>query len=457
MFARMATMVANSSSSSSSAAVVTLSTPRACDVCATRSAIWHCAADAAYLCTACDTQVHSANAVSLRHERVRLSLNGTPKKRSASQHVVPEDAAGASASSCKQPYSHHLRKLTHLSNQLASSRDVKVEDSKHSRSLTELELFDFLDAVECLNDGNQEVPSLSPGVKASPCCSGSELDFMSSDDQEGDDGQSDYSFAAFFKGKAAHSQTCSILDSDRPLATDAAPVPTDINIEFAAGDAFFFPGDIPGLVVGFDSFVPEMDLVDDFSLSFDLAYQNGLDAFEGNTNGGAATFETTGVSAEPKPSEPSPHNVLAGPFAKFFAAKSKTDPQLEPQLELPLNPEQIKREARAMLQCCQEGEDQTQKLVPALQLNLTDVLAAWSHRQEPWILGSDESTSSGSDDAGLVPDMDGNRDARVLRYKEKRRTRLFSKTIRYEVRKLNAERRPRMKGRFVKRTTATSS
>lgn len=163
-----------------------------------------------------------------------------------------------------------------------------------------------------------------------------------------------------------------------------------------------------------------------------------------------------GVAAASDPSEPSPHNVLAGPFAKFFAAKSKTDPQLEPQLEFPLNPERIKREARAMLQCCQEGEDQTQKLIPNLQLNLTDVLAAWSHREEPWILGSDESTSSGSDDAGLVPDIDDNRDARVLRYKEKRRTRLFSKTIRYEVRKLNAERRPRMKGRFVKRLNATS-
>ncbi len=37
------------------------------------------------------------------------------------------------------------------------------------------------------------------------------------------------------------------------------------------------------------------------------------------------------------------------------------------------------------------------------------------------------------------------RDARVLRYKEKRRTRLFSKKIRYHVRKFNAERRPRMK------------
>lgn len=45
------------------------------------------------------------------------------------------------------------------------------------------------------------------------------------------------------------------------------------------------------------------------------------------------------------------------------------------------------------------------------------------------------------------------REARVLRYKEKRRTRLFSKKIRYEVRRLNAEKRPRMKGRFVKRTS----
>ncbi|XP_068657328.1 zinc finger protein CONSTANS-LIKE 16 [Aristolochia californica] len=45
----------------------------------------------------------------------------------------------------------------------------------------------------------------------------------------------------------------------------------------------------------------------------------------------------------------------------------------------------------------------------------------------------------------------GQREARVLRYKEKRQSRLFSKRIRYEVRKLNAEKRPRMKGRFVKR------
>lgn len=40
------------------------------------------------------------------------------------------------------------------------------------------------------------------------------------------------------------------------------------------------------------------------------------------------------------------------------------------------------------------------------------------------------------------------REASVLRYKEKRQNRLFSKRIRYEVRKLNAEKRPRMKVTF---------
>lgn len=44
-------------------------------------------------------------------------------------------------------------------------------------------------------------------------------------------------------------------------------------------------------------------------------------------------------------------------------------------------------------------------------------------------------------------DNGGVREASVLRYKEKRRTRLFSKKIRYQVRKVNADRRPRMKVR----------
>ena len=43
------------------------------------------------------------------------------------------------------------------------------------------------------------------------------------------------------------------------------------------------------------------------------------------------------------------------------------------------------------------------------------------------------------------------REARVLRYREKRKNRKFEKTIRYASRKAYAEMRPRIKGRFAKR------
>ncbi|XP_051114725.1 zinc finger protein CONSTANS-LIKE 2-like [Andrographis paniculata] len=44
------------------------------------------------------------------------------------------------------------------------------------------------------------------------------------------------------------------------------------------------------------------------------------------------------------------------------------------------------------------------------------------------------------------------REARVLRYREKKKNRKFEKTIRYASRKAYAESRPRIKGRFAKRT-----
>ncbi|PKI75580.1 hypothetical protein CRG98_003981 [Punica granatum] len=45
------------------------------------------------------------------------------------------------------------------------------------------------------------------------------------------------------------------------------------------------------------------------------------------------------------------------------------------------------------------------------------------------------------------------REARVLRYREKKKMRKFEKTIRYASRKAYAETRPRIKGRFAKRTS----
>lgn len=64
------------------------------------------------------------------------------------------------------------------------------------------------------------------------------------------------------------------------------------------------------------------------------------------------------------------------------------------------------------------------------------------------------SGGSGGQGASQLCGMD--REARVLRYREKRKNRKFEKTIRYASRKAYAETRPRIKGRFAKRTEIDS-
>uniref|UniRef100_A0A0A9D1Y1 CCT domain-containing protein n=1 Tax=Arundo donax TaxID=35708 RepID=A0A0A9D1Y1_ARUDO len=53
--------------------------------------------------------------------------------------------------------------------------------------------------------------------------------------------------------------------------------------------------------------------------------------------------------------------------------------------------------------------------------------------------------------ARAAPVMGEGREARLMRYREKRKNRRFEKTIRYASRKAYAETRPRIKGRFAKR------
>ncbi|KAK7291863.1 hypothetical protein RIF29_07356 [Crotalaria pallida] len=88
-----------------------------------------------------------------------------------------------------------------------------------------------------------------------------------------------------------------------------------------------------------------------------------------------------------------------------------------------------------------------------LKLNYSEVKSAWSDKGSPFAEDSPVSDASGSDVTARLSQIDllwdngGVREASMLRYKEKRRTRLFSKKIRYQVRKVNADRRPRMKVR----------
>lgn len=81
-----------------------------------------------------------------------------------------------------------------------------------------------------------------------------------------------------------------------------------------------------------------------------------------------------------------------------------------------------------------------------------DGSAAVSETSYPFTVSSitDPIANHGSPAAGM------DREARVLRYKEKRKNRKFEKTIRYASRKAYAETRPRVKGRFAKRTDSES-
>lgn len=60
-------------------------------------------------------------------------------------------------------------------------------------------------------------------------------------------------------------------------------------------------------------------------------------------------------------------------------------------------------------------------------------------------MAADSSAKSGNPTAQME------REARVMRYREKRKSRRFEKTIRYASRKAYADARPRIKGRFAKR------
>lgn len=80
--------------------------------------------------------------------------------------------------------------------------------------------------------------------------------------------------------------------------------------------------------------------------------------------------------------------------------------------------------------------------------------SAMSEISFPFSNSMSSSIDLSSNDGRQVTGMD--REARVLRYKEKRKNRKFEKTIRYASRKAYAETRPRVKGRFAKRTDSES-
>ncbi|KAL0344906.1 UNVERIFIED_CONTAM: protein CHLOROPLAST IMPORT APPARATUS 2 [Sesamum radiatum] len=90
-----------------------------------------------------------------------------------------------------------------------------------------------------------------------------------------------------------------------------------------------------------------------------------------------------------------------------------------------------------------------------LKLNYNNVINAWSDKGSPFYSDSPGQESAGNDvqarleQIDLFPEDRGGGGATVTRCKEKQRTRVSSKKIGYQVRKVNANRRPRTKVIYI--------
>nr|XP_043637063.1 protein CHLOROPLAST IMPORT APPARATUS 2 isoform X2 [Erigeron canadensis] len=100
-----------------------------------------------------------------------------------------------------------------------------------------------------------------------------------------------------------------------------------------------------------------------------------------------------------------------------------------------------------------QEDDNENKTCLNLNLNYQEVMDAWSDRGPCWTNDLAHSTPNNGymGEVPVMKESSARREASVLRYKKKRKNRLFTRKIRYQVRKLNADIRPRYKGRFVRR------
>nr|UOF76506.1 CONSTANS-like protein [Olimarabidopsis pumila] len=368
-------------------------------------ATWYCPADDAFLCQSCDASIHSANHLAKRHERVRLQSSLSPETKS-----TPEKTTSVW-------YEGFRRKARTPRNKLSHVEDVN-------------------------NSNDPLVPELG----------GEEEDVF-------------FSFSSTDETEESLNCCVPVFDPFSDMVIDDIDsfnlVPDGVDITTSSGDL----GEI------------DKTIMDDEGLLGFLPFDMDL---------GEMVMDVNSLLEEEQP------------CLGFTELNSIGIVKEETNVEFEINHKDLKRvkdeeeEAKcghggSRSDCDQEAyEDEDRKTsLLFLRLDYESVISAWDNHGSPWktgikpefnldnccrecLLGGNTCPShvmSGFEElssaVGSVTRQQGRdgggsdveREARVLRYREKRRTRLFSKKIRYEVRKLNAEQRPRIKGRFVKRTS----
>lgn len=428
-------------------------TARACENCLRKRARWFCGADDAFLCQACDTSVHSANQLASRHERVRLE---TSSFKSAQLVKGGERSSSSTPPVWHQGFTRKARTPRHNNNKPLPNNNKKDVEQKVARVLNSLPLVPEIGSEESSLDENEEEQLLYRVPVFEPLFGAADQLCNDSTDQEGVDlmGGNELNF---------------FLDDDDDIDTRG--------MELMASDA-----ELAEFAADVESLLGTAALDDDSC---------GL---KGEDSAGVVSNLLAGDKRSVKIEDEEVHAVIASHFDPALENSSAResfgwDYYLDHSAASPVNREEEDMKRKMKIGTPETNHDYEHKAAEAaakmissrisLKLNYEEVITAWDNsllQGCPWIngtrpdfnpadnswpdflLGSSSVTyqqypygAAGGERSGGCRNEE--REARVSRYREKRRTRLFSKKIRYEVRKLNAEKRPRMKGRFVKRTT----
>ncbi|KAL8549448.1 hypothetical protein ACS0TY_008327 [Phlomoides rotata] len=380
---------------------------RACDNCVKKRARWYCAADDAFLCQSCDSSVHSANPLARRHERVRL--------KTASSNSFDDESKPKLQPSWEQGFTRKARTPRQKKQGKFNPLHLVPEMCSEEQSVEENE-------VQLL----YRVPIFDPFEFA--------VNPVRNDDEYSNNrpGNDDSKTASYFSTEMSR-----LEGIDLPSELDLADFAADVESLLGKGleDESFDMEELGlsdchdyGKLVSRDCSLMVKVEDEEIGERIDVDFDVGRETFELNLD-----FGSCGEDDE--------------------------------------------EENKAQIRESKLGDDSNKTF---LKLDYEGVMSAWDDQKSPWTTGQRPELNSGDcwpEYLGTSGAMhvygvemgtgtsgqawagrgDGGREARVMRYREKRRTRLFSKKIRYEVRKLNAEKRPRMKGRFVKRASFASS
>ncbi|MBA0826243.1 hypothetical protein Goarm_011114 [Gossypium armourianum] len=392
-------------------------TARACDGCLQKRARWYCADDDAFLCQGCDTSVHSANQLASRHERV--SLQTASSKFNASMHgTIDQDAPPA----WHQGFTQKAR--------TARQNKPMLGQQKGEGTVLALNPIDpFVPEVgseEGSVDENEEqllcrVPVFDPFSEELCNMVTSDCDEVATPNEDGNLVVDGYE----------HERTYELDDGLHGF------LPSDLDLAKFAADVESLLG------VRLDEDSCDIKKIE----SLDCTDENGSELFhERKIMKVEEEEEVEGITAcfcE------SAFEVTRASLNWSFDYDSLIITE-EEEKEIPV----AKTKRNKLLRLNYESvitawaSQGSRTTVTRPELNPDDFMGSYpkdEHHQNGGIGGINRPARANN--------TDGEREARVSRYREKRRTRLFSKKIRYEVRKLNAEKRPRMKGRFVKRTS----